>query len=77
MKIQILGAGCPKCIKTLDNAKEAIKNLGIDADVEKVTDINEIVDFGVTSTPALAVDGDVKFIGKIPSIEEIEEVLRS
>ncbi len=76
MKIQILGAGCSKCIKTLENAKQAVKNIGIDAEVEKVTDINEIVDFGVTSTPALAVDGDVKFIGRIPAVEEIEGVLR-
>ncbi len=76
MKIQILGAGCPKCMKTLANAEEAIKNLGIDATVEKVTEINEIVDFGVTSTPALAVDGEIKFIGKIPSVEEIEGVLQ-
>jgi small redox-active disulfide protein 2 len=76
MKIQILGAGCPKCMKTLENAKQAIQNTGIDAEVEKVTDINKIIDFGVTSTPALAVDGDVKFIGKIPSVEEIEGVLR-
>jgi small redox-active disulfide protein 2 len=76
MKIQILGTGCPKCKKTEANAREAVKNLGIDADFEKVKDINKIIDFGVTVTPALAVDGEVKFSGKIPSVEEIEEVLK-
>ena len=76
MKIQILGIGCPKCKQTEANAKEAIKNLGLDAEVEKITDVNEITDFGVMSTPALAVDGAVKFSGKIPSVKEIEEVLK-
>ena len=76
MKIQILGIGCPKCKQTEANAKEAIKNLGLDAEVEKITDVNEITDFGVMSTPALAVDGAAKFSGKIPSVKEIEEVLK-
>ncbi|MBC8388866.1 MAG: TM0996/MTH895 family glutaredoxin-like protein [Actinobacteria bacterium] len=76
MKIQILGSGCPKCRQTEANAREAVKKLGIDAAIEKVMDINQIIDFGVTVTPALAVDGDVKFSGKIPSVEEIEEVLK-
>jgi small redox-active disulfide protein 2 len=76
MKIQILGAGCPKCRQTEANAKEAVKSLGVTAEIDKVTDINQIVEFGVTATPALAVDGEVKFIGKIPSVEEIKEVLK-
>ena len=76
MKIQILGSGCSKCKQTEANAKEAIKNLGIDAAIEKVLDINQIIDFGVTVTPALAVDGEAKFSGKIPSVEEIEKVLK-
>jgi small redox-active disulfide protein 2 len=76
MKIQILGSGCPKCRQTEANAVESVKNLGIDADIEKVTDINKIIDFGVTVTPALAVDGEIKFSGKIPSVEEIENVLK-
>ncbi|OFW54071.1 MAG: redox-active disulfide protein 2 [Actinobacteria bacterium RBG_13_35_12] len=76
MKIQILGAGCPKCKQTEANAREAVKNLGIDAVIEKVTDINRIIDFGITATPALAVDGEIKFSGIIPSIEEIEEVIK-
>jgi len=76
MKIQILGTGCPKCKQVEANAREAVKNLGIDVEIEKVTDINRIIDFGVTVTPALAVDGDVRFSGRIPSVEEIEEVLK-
>ena len=76
MKIQILGMGCLKCKQTEANTKEAVKNLGIDAAIEKVSDINQIIDFGITVTPALAVDGEVKFSGKIPSVEEIEEVLK-
>ncbi|MDZ7837109.1 MAG: thioredoxin family protein [Actinomycetota bacterium] len=76
MKIQILGTGCPKCKKTEQNAMEALTNLGIEAEVEKVTDVNQIVDFGVMATPALAIDGEVKFSGKIPSVQEIEGVLK-
>jgi len=76
MKIQILGPGCPRCKQTEANAREAVKNLGLDAEVEKITDINKIADFGVMATPALAVDGDVKFSGRIPSVEEIEKLLK-
>ena len=76
MKIQILGTGCPKCKQVEANAREAVKNLGIDAVIEKVTDIDQIIDFGITVTPALAVDGEVKFSGKIPSVEEIEKLLK-
>ena len=76
MKIQILGTGCPKCKQIETNAREAVKNLNIEAVIEKITDINQIIDFGVTATPALAVDGDVKFSGRIPSVEEIEDVIK-
>ena len=76
MKIQILGTGCPKCKQVEANAREAVKNLGIDEIIEKVTDINRIIDFGVTATPALAVDGEVKFSGRIPSVEEIMDVIK-
>ena len=76
MKIQILGPGCPRCKQTEANAREAVKNLGLDTEVEKITDINKIADFGITATPALAVDGDIKFSGRIPSAEEIEKILK-
>ena len=77
MKIQILGTGCSKCKQTEANAIKAVDSLGMDADIEKITDINQIIDFGVTATPALAVDGEVRFSGKIPSVEEIEKILKT
>ncbi len=76
MKIQILGTGCPRCVRTEQNVRKAVENLGIDAEIEKITDVNEIVDYGITSTPAVVVDGEVKFSGKIPSVEEIGKVLK-
>ncbi len=75
MKLQILGTGCPKCTKLAENAKVAIEAMGLDCDIEKVTDINEIMSFGVMLTPALAVDGQVKVVGKVPSPDEIQQLL--
>ena len=74
-KIQILGTGCPKCQKLAENAKAAAEELGIEYEMVKVSDINEIVEFGVMMTPALAVDGDVKSAGKLLSPDEIKEAL--
>lgn len=74
-KIQILGTGCPKCKTLAENAEAAAKELGIEYELEKVTDINEIMKFGVMMTPALAVDGDVKSVGKVLAIDEIKKTL--
>ena len=74
-KLQILGTGCPKCKKLAENAEAAAKELGIEYEIEKITDINEIMRFGVMMTPALAVDGDVKVTGKVPSVEDIKAIL--
>ena len=74
-KIQILGTGCPKCKKLADNAQSAAEALGIEYEIEKVTDINEIMKFGVMITPALVVDGQVKAVGKVPEVEEIKSLL--
>jgi len=74
-KIQILGTGCAKCQKLADNARQAADNLGLDYQMEKVTDINQIMGFGVMTTPGLAVDGKVLFTGKVPSPAEIEKLL--
>jgi len=71
-KLQILGTGCPKCKKLTENAEAAAKALGIAYEIEKITDVNEIMKFGVMMTPALAVDGEVKVVGKVPSVEEIK-----
>ncbi|OGV64904.1 MAG: redox-active disulfide protein 2 [Lentisphaerae bacterium RIFOXYA12_FULL_48_11] len=76
MKIQILGTGCPKCKKLAENAEAAAKQAGIQYEMEKVTDITKIMAFGVMMTPALAVDGVVKVVGKVPSSEEIEKFLK-
>lgn len=76
MKIEILGTGCPKCEKTLANAKKAVEELGLDAEVVKVYKLEEITARGVVMTPALAVDGEVKVSGKVPSVEEIKRMLQ-
>lgn len=75
--IQVLGTGCAKCEKLKKNAEEAAAQLGVEAMVEKVTDINVIVGFGVMSTPALAIDGEVKSVGKVLSPDEIKKLLAS
>ena len=74
-KIQILGTGCPKCHALTANAEQAIKELGIEAVVEKVDKIQEIMKFGVMITPALAVDGQVKSVGKVLTPEAIKKFL--
>lgn len=76
MKIQVLGTGCPKCKKLAENAEAAAKELAIDFELEKVTDINDIIQFGVMMTPALAIDGEVKVVGKVPSVSEIKDLLK-
>jgi small redox-active disulfide protein 2 len=74
-KLQVLGTGCPKCKKLAENAQAAVDDLGLDCSVEKVTDINAIMKFGVMMTPALAIDGQVKVVGKVPSPDEIKQML--
>ena len=75
LKLQILGTGCPKCRKLAENAEAAAKAAGVEYELEKVTDINEIMAFGVMLTPALAVDGVVKVVGKVPEPEAIKALL--
>ena len=74
-KLQVLGTGCPKCAKLAANAVAAADEMGIEYELEKVTDINEIMKFGVMMTPALAVDGQVKVMGKVPDPEAIKAML--
>ena len=75
MKIEILGTGCPKCKKLTKLTEEAVNELGVSAEIIKVTDIIKIIDYGVMITPALVIEGDVKMAGKIPSREEIKNKL--
>jgi small redox-active disulfide protein 2 len=73
MEIKILGSGCPKCETTEKNVKEALAESGLNAQVDKVTDVMEIAKYGIFITPAVAIDGKVKSTGKIPDKEEIKK----
>ena len=75
MRIEILGVGCPKCKQLTANAEAAVKELNISAEISKVSDIGKIVEYGVMTTPALAVDGAVVSAGKVLSKEEIKKIL--
>lgn len=74
-KIQILGTGCAKCNKLAEATKEAADALGLEYEVEKVTDMMRFADFGVMITPAMAVDGEVKVSGRVPGSEELKQML--
>jgi len=76
INIQILGTGCPKCTQLAENARAAACDLGIEFEISKVSDINDIMSFGVMITPGLAVDGEVKSVGKVASVEEIKTLLQ-
>ncbi len=71
-KLQILGTGCAKCHMLADHAEQAAKTLGLEYTIEKVTDIRDIVAFGVMTTPALVVDGEVKVAGRVPTADAIK-----
>ncbi len=75
MEIKILGTGCAKCAQLYENATAAVDALALDATVEKVTKLEEIVAHGVMMTPALVVDGEVRVSGKAPSVEELKGIL--
>ncbi len=76
-KLQILGVGCPKCDRLLQNARQAAAESGIVCDIVKVTDIVEMLSFNALGLPALAVDGEVKVAGRVPTAEEIKPLLAS
>jgi small redox-active disulfide protein 2 len=75
LKIEILGTGCPKCRALADAVTKAVADLSLQAEVVKVTDIDEIVNRGVMLTPALVVDGEIVAVGKVPSTEELKKLL--
>jgi len=74
-KLQVLGPGCPKCEELAKRTEEAARALGVDYELEKVKDLNEMMALGVFVTPALVVDGEVKVAGKVPSDEEIKKLI--
>ena len=73
--LQILGTGCPKCKKLAEVVEQTARSLGIEYELVKVTDIQQIVAFGVMMTPALAVDGEVRVAGRVPSVDEIKGLI--
>jgi small redox-active disulfide protein 2 len=75
MIIKVLGTGCANCKKLEENTRKAVSELGIDATIEKVTDIKDIMSYGVMKTPALVVDGKVKIMGRVASADEIKKYL--
>jgi small redox-active disulfide protein 2 len=76
MKIQVLGTGCQKCEKLVETAEKAALEIGLDCEIEKISDINQIMAFGVMLTPALAINGEVKVVGKVPSVDDIKKLLQ-
>ena len=75
MKVEVLGTGCSKCKRMYDNVTDAVKKTGVQADVVKVVELNEIVSRGVLMTPALFVDGEERVAGRVPTVNEIVEIL--
>ena len=75
MKIEILGPGCPNCTKLYENVQQALSDTGKDAEVVKVVDIKKITEYGIMMTPGLAIDGEVKSVGKVLTIEEIKTLI--
>ena len=75
--VQVLGPGCARCQNLLKNAQEAVKQLGIEAEIEKVSDMNMITSFGVMMPHALVIEGELKLQGKVASVEEIKRLLQS
>jgi small redox-active disulfide protein 2 len=74
-KIQVLGPGCPRCTQLAAAVDLAARQLGLEYEVEKITDISEIVNLGVMMTPGLIVDGELKFQGKCPSVDELKAII--
>ncbi len=77
MKIEILGTGCPKCKTTEKNVRKAVEELGIQAEIVKVDDLQKIIDKGVMMTPAVFIDGEAKIVGHVPGPEEIKKLLQN
>lgn len=73
--IEVLGPGCSSCKALYERTRQAVQELGLECEVEKVTDLNVIVGYRVLSTPALVVDGQVKLAGRVPSVEQLKQLL--
>ena len=75
MQLLVIGPGCTKCKTLAQFTEQAVKELGISAEINKVTDLQQIMALGVMMTPALAIDGNVKVVGKVPSVGELKTLL--
>lgn len=75
-KIEVLGTGCTKCKKLTKNVEKAVKQIGSKATVEKVENLDKIMEYGVMMTPALVVDGEVKVVGRVPGVDEIKKLIQ-
>lgn len=75
LKIQVLGTGCPKCRQLMENVEKAVGEMGIEAQIEKIDKIPEIIKFGIMTTPGLAIEGKVRSAGKVLSAEDIKKLL--
>ncbi|OFV68119.1 MAG: Redox-active disulfide protein 2 [Candidatus Syntrophoarchaeum caldarius] len=76
MRIEVLGTGCAKCNKMEENVRKAVEELDIQAEIEKVSDIGKIIEYGVMTTPALVIDGEVKASGRIVDVDTIKKWLK-
>lgn len=74
-RLQVLGPGCPKCRMLADHVERAARELGLDYELEKVTELERILEFGVVATPALAIDGEIRVFGHVPSTPKLKELL--
>jgi small redox-active disulfide protein 2 len=74
-RIEVLGPGCANCARLYRNTERAVKELGIECELEKITDLNVILGYRVLSTPALVVDGELRFSGRVPTVEQLKEIL--
>ncbi len=77
MEIEVYGSGCANCLNVEKNVKEAVKELGVDIDIRHVQDMDKILEAGIIATPGLAIDGEVKSMGRIPSVEEIKKWIKA
>jgi len=77
MKITVYGPGCANCQNLEKNTKKAVKEIGLDAEITQIQEIDQILEAGITQTPGLAIDGEIKSMGRIPSVEEIKKWIKA
>ena len=76
MKIEIYGSGCSKCKKTEEIVRQAVNELNIKAEISKIEDLQKIIDKGIMMTPAVAIDGEIKILGRVPSTQDVKKILQ-